>query len=444
MNELGNFFISFTTTGLTELKDGLKDINTKLDGLNDSFQKSTNGGDKFFAGFKGWAGQIAGLAAGVLSLGKAIKDTFSLGDKIINLNLLADAAGATAEEVEALAIATQPMGGTVQSAANFYRTMNNLQTEMGRGQYGEAMREELSRAGFFVSPMASAEEYMRALSSALTNYTNLGKFGDRDKLAKAFGLDDSMMLFLSSGYENVDKMLAYGRQHSVMSGKDNLQAAMEMRKALNELKEVWNRLLVDMMPVLTGILNLLKPILEALAPIAQWALKQIGGILDTINTVADVISGNTTIDEAAQHFMKQDNIIGSAARFAGGLGEQYSEIATANRRSREMRQLAEKFNAGEASWGEMLRLKTLMTELDAFNEGEREILDTAIANLRPTYNPLNARSSTSNVSSNASVNVDTINITGMGESAGRQTADAVQRHLNRLDFQPATLGGGVK
>ena len=38
MNELGNFFISFTTTGLTELKDGLTDINTKLDGLNDSFQ----------------------------------------------------------------------------------------------------------------------------------------------------------------------------------------------------------------------------------------------------------------------------------------------------------------------------------------------------------------------------------------------------------------------
>ena len=443
MNELGNFFIQFTTNGLTELKDGLKDINTRLDSLGDKMSKGGASGDKFFNGLGGWLGKITALTAGILSLGKAIKDTFDIGDKIINLNLLADAAGATAEEVEALAIATQPFGGSVQSAANFYRTMNNLQTEMGRGQYGESMREELSRAGFFISPQASAEEYMQALGSALTSYTNAGRFGDREKLAKAFGLDDAMMLFLSSGQENVDKMLAYGRQHSVLSGRGNLEAAQEMRKALNELKEVWNRLLVEMMPVLTEILQVLKPILEALAPIAEWALKQVGGMLTTFKNIWDVVRGKQSLSEFTEKTLKQDDIFGAAARFGANLGEQYADLATANRRNREMRQLAEKFNAGNANWGEMIRLKAIMQQNGIFQGEEARILDSAIQRMKPTYNPLNSSVVNSSATNNNTVNA-TINITGMGEDAAKQTGNAVQKQMNRLQFQPATAAGGVR
>ena len=444
MNELGNFFIQFTTEGLTDLKDGLKDINTRLDGLNDNLTKSANGGNKFFGGLGGWLGKLTALTAGVLSLGKAIKDTFDIGDKIVNLNLLADAAGATAEEVEALAIATQPFGGSVQSAANFYRTMNNLQTEWGRGQYSEGMREELSRAGFFVSPMASQEEYMRALGSALTSYTNAGRFGDRDKLAKAFGLDDSMMLFLSGGQENVEKMLAYGRQHSVLSGRGNLEAAQEMRKALNELKEMWNRLMVEMMPVLTQILNVLKPILEALAPIAQWALKQVGGLLDTGKQIWDVVTGKQTLQEFTDYMVEQDSIFGDAARFGKGLAEEYSDLATINRRNREMRELAGKFNAGEANFGEIARLKGLMINAgESIDSEQMKILDAAMKNMKPTYNPLNSGVVNNTANNNATVNA-TINITGMGDDAARQTGNAVQKQLDRLQFQPATAAGGIR
>ena len=444
MNELGNFFVQFTTNGLTEMRDGLKDISTRLDGLNDKLSKSSTSGDKFFNGLSGWLSKITALAAGVLSLGKAIKDTFDIGDKIINLNLLADAAGATAQEVEALAIATQPFGGSVQSAANFYRTMNNLQTEWGRGQYSEGMREELSRAGFFVSPMASQEEYMRALGSALTAYTNAGKFGDREKLAKAFGLDDAMMLFLSGGQENVDKMLAYGRQHSVLSGRENLQNAQELRKAMNELKEVYNRFLVEMLPVLTQIVTALKPIAEALLPIAQWALKQVGGLLDTGKNIWDLITGKQTMDEFSDNMLKQDNIFGDAARFGKNLGEEYGALEEVNRRNREMRKLAEKFNAGTANWGELIKLKGLMINAGEPMDSEQiKTLDSAIQSLKPTYNPLNSRSISNTSNNSATVNAN-ISINGMGEDAAIKTSNALQKQLNRLEFQPATATGGLR
>lgn len=445
MNEIGNFFVQFTTSGLTEMKDGLRDINTRLDSMNETLTKSTTSGDKFFGGMGGWLGKVGALAAGVLSLGKVIKDTFDIGDKIINLNLLADAAGATAQEVEALAIATQPFGGTVQSAANFYRTMSNLQTEMGRGQYGESMREELSRAGFFISPTATVEEYMRALGSALTRYTEAGMFGDRDKLAKAFGLDDSMMLFLSGGQENVEKMLAYGRQHSVLSGKDNLEAAVEMRKALNELKEVWNRLMVEMMPVLTGLLNILKPILEALAPIAQWAIKQLGGLLDTGKQIWDVVTGKQSMQEFTDYMTQQDTIFGDAARFGAKMGEEFADLATMNRRNREMRELAAKANAGNANIGELARLKALMINTgEPIDSAQIQYIDEAIKHLRPTVNALNSRGTSTTTNNTAAVEIGTINITGMGESAGVRTKDAVQKQLNNLNFQPATAAGGVR
>lgn len=439
MNELGNFFIQFTTNGLTELKDGLRDINTRLDGLNDKFAKSSSSGDKFFNGLGGWLGKITALAAGVISLGKAIKDTFDIGDKIINLNLLADAAGATAEEVEALAIATKPFGGSVQSAANFYRTMNNLQTEMGRGQYGEAMREELSRAGFFISPQASVEEYMRALGSALTAYTNAGRFGDRDKLAKAFGLDDPMMLFLSGGQENVEKMLAYGRQHSVLSGRDNLVAAQEMRKALNELKEVYQRFLVELMPVITQILVALKPIAEALLPIAQWALKQVGGLLDTGKHIANVITGDETLSEFSEYMTKQDNVFGAAARAGQSAANWFSKKLLA----RDAENAVQRINEGTASMRDIGRVQNYLTEKGLFDDKAKAALNAATKQILATNNGLNSYSTNNTNNNSATVNA-TINITGMGEDAAKQTGSAIQRQLDRLEFQPATAAGGIR
>jgi hypothetical protein len=439
MNEIGDFFIKFNTEGLLELKDGLRDLSTKLDSINESFTKSTTKGNDFFSGFGGWLTKISALTAGIFSLGKVIKDTFNIGDKIINLNLLADAAGATAEEVEALSIATQPFGGSVQSAANFYRTMSNLQTEWGRGQYGESMREELSRAGFFVSPNATREQYISALSSALTAYTNAGKFGDREKLAKAFGLDDSMMLFLSGGQDNVNKKLEYGRQHSVLSGRDNLQVAQELRKASNELKEAWNRFLLEMMPVLRDVLIQLKPIAEALAPIAKWAIKQMGGLLDTAEQVKKLITGESSLDEVSQHLLEQDSVFGDAAR----AGQKAGNWLSKKWEEQDAKKALARINSGTASMQDIGRVQNYLTEQGLFDDKAKQALNMATKQILATNNTLNtARTTTTNNAAN--VDIHTINITGMGETAGIRTKDAVQKQLNTLTFQPATVAMGVK
>ena len=44
MNQLDEFFIKFTTTGLADLKQGMDDINKKLDEVCDSLEKNRKKG----------------------------------------------------------------------------------------------------------------------------------------------------------------------------------------------------------------------------------------------------------------------------------------------------------------------------------------------------------------------------------------------------------------
>lgn len=269
MNELGEFFITFNTNGLQELKDGLKDINTKMDGLNTTFEKGVSKGDSFFSKFTAWGLKLSALVAGFVSVGKAINDAFKIGGEITKLNVAADVAGVKAESVEALAIALAPLKGGQKdfaSAANFYRQMTETQTQWWRGQYSEKIIEEMSRAGVRgLKANSTQEQWMNGLIDALSYYQGQHTqqaIGARNLFAKAFGLTDEQMLLFSEGRDYVNQQLEYGRQHLTLSGEGNLRKAIEQTRAKMEFQESWEKLVIELIPLTTKIYEILKAITD--------------------------------------------------------------------------------------------------------------------------------------------------------------------------------------
>lgn len=267
MNELGEFFITFRTTGITELLDQMKDLNVKLDNLNNSFEKGVSKGDSFFSKFTSWGLQLTALATGFVSVGKAISDAFKIGGEITKLNVAADVAGVKAEQVEALAIAIAPLKGGQKdyaSAANFYRQMTETQTQWWRGQYSEKVIEEMSRARVTgLKANSTPTQWMNGLIDALHYYQGQHTqqaIGARNLFAKAFGLTDEQMLLFAEGRDYVNQQLQYGYNHLTLSGEGNLRKAIEQTRAKMEFNESWENLVTNLIPLTTDIYNALQSV----------------------------------------------------------------------------------------------------------------------------------------------------------------------------------------
>ena len=294
MNELGEFFITFRTTGINELLDQMKDLNTKLDSLNTSFDKSATKGDSFFDKLSNWGLKVATLVAGIAGIGTAIRDAFNLSDSIIKLNVSADVAGVKAEDVESLGIAIAPLlGGNkaagISEAAEFYRNMTETQTQWWRGQYSKQVIEEMSRAHVTgLKADSTTEEWIAGLVDALSYYQGQNTkeaVGARNLFAKAFGIKDATMLLFGEGRQYVADQLKYGREHMTMSGTNLLRDAYEQTRAKMELREQWENLIKNLIPGITAVEDAITDVLESVNAFfndEMWTT--IKGVFSWINT----------------------------------------------------------------------------------------------------------------------------------------------------------------
>ena len=442
MNELGEFFITFNTKGIQELKDGLKDINTKMEGLNTSFTQGMSKGDSFFNKFTAWGLKLTALAAGFVSVGKAISDAFKMGAEITKLNVAADVAGVKSEDVEALAIALAPLKGgqkDYSSAANFYRQMTETQTQWWRGQYSEKVIEEMSRAGVRgLKATSTPEQWMNGLVDALSYYQGQHTrqaVGARNLFAKAFGLTDEQMLLFAEGRDYVNQQLEYGRNHLVLSGEGNLRKAIEQTKAKMEFQEAWEKLVIDLIPLTTKIYEALTKVVNFFSDLMKYAPSW-----ESIDKVLSGIWGwikDTFIKDIAELPEKMNDQKANAAvnRINDGTAS-IRDIATTTQYLKE-----------HGLYDDLAKARLDQATRDIMDRnmlaaGKDPLFANARNALSYTNNGLNSRAGGVNTTNNATVNVDTINITGMGETAGLKTKEAVERQLGNLQYQPATLGMG--
>lgn len=430
MNQLDEFFVTFTTKGITEMKDALKDINDRLDGLDKSFSKGVSKGDDFFGKFTHWAGKIAILTTAVGAFTKAISEAFKMSNDIIRLNVVADVAGVRSEDIEALAIATAPfMGGKkdIGAAGNFYRNMTETQTEWWRGQYSQKVIDEMSRVGIMLKPDATPEQYMSGLIGALSFYQGQNTrqaIGARNLFAQAFGLTDEQMLLFSKGQDYVNNALNYGYEHLTLSGDKNLNNSVEQTKAKMELKEQWDKLVADLIPVATAltkvmtiVVDWLRPIARFLGRIAEWVSKKLEKPVEYMTDYADGKLNSTDLTVAST--------------------SELEDIANDQSQPRWKRKVSEAL-AGIGNWlTKEVALRNGKTVDELMKETNAHLESAGKAGVYlDQYGQEHQRQVTQKVE------VGTINITGMGEAAAIETAGLIQDKLNELNFQPATLGNG--
>lgn len=428
MNELGEFFITFNTKGLQEVKDGLKDINTKMDGLNSAFTQGISVGDNFFGKFTAWGLKITALVAGFVSIGKAMKDAFNIGKDITQLNVLADVAGVRAEDVEALAIALAPYKAgqkDISSAANFYRQMTETQTQWWRGQYSEKVIEEMSRAGVTgLKANSTQEQWMNGLVDALSYYQGQHTrqaIGARNLFAKAFGLSDEQMLFFAEGRDYVSKQLEYGRQHITLAGEANLRNAAEQTRAKMEFQEAWDNLTKRLMPLVTDFLNALTWLVNGITAVVDWIKEKLGLPYEYTK---DIINGKITSTDATL-----------------ALTDGLEDIANDDSQPRWKRKLAEAFGGlTKAVTGEVAR-RNNKTEEEQIAEanprliaaGKNPLITRANSALANTRNGLNTAPSNVNntTTRNNTANFGNIYVTG-AENVGRVVRGQLNAAVNSM------------
>ena len=366
MNELGEFFITFNTNGLQELKDGLKDINTKMDGLNTTFEKGVSKGDGFFSKFTAWGLKLSALAAGFIGVGKAINDAFKIGGEITKLNVVADVAGVKAESVEALAIALAPLKGGQKdyaSAANFYRQMTETQTQWWRGQYSEKVIEEMSRAGVTgLKANSTQEQWMNGLIDALSYYQGQHTqqaIGARNLFAKAFGLTDEQMLLFAEGRDYVNQQLEYGRQHLTLSGEGNLRKAIEQTRAKMEFQESWEKLVINLIPLTTKIYEALKVITDVVSEYLPYIVKGIENFIEFLRPGWEILK--SAISGIWDWFKK--NILKEIAELPEKMNDQKANAAV------------NRINDGTASMRDISTVTEYMKEHGLYDEKVKARLD---------------------------------------------------------------------
>lgn len=430
-NELGGFVIKFSTEGIPELKDAFKEMQKQMSEMNANFKKSAPTADAFFGKFNSWIKKAGLLAGAIAGIGKAIKDAFTIGDDIINLNVVAEMAGVKAEDVEALAIATAPyMGGKkdINAAGQFYRNILETQTEWWRGKYANEVVDVMSRAGVKgLRPDSSVEEWMSGLTQALSYYkgdnSRYAK-GARNLFGKAFGLTDEQILFFQGGQERVNNMLQYGRSHLTLSGEEKFQEAMENAKAKMEFKESWQKLTIELMPLvrlllqgMTLVVELLRPIAAAIGRIATWIGEKL---------------------EKPVEYLK--------AMFKGDISSTDATVAM----SEELKDIASDPNTSH--------FKKRMSELTAWvsdfvlgkvAERNGKTVKETIANANKNLDAarIAGKLSTSSITNDNKVNVSvgTINVeTKDKTTTGDDVIDGIRRSIGNGGLNPSTLNTGVK
>lgn len=453
MNNIGEFFVTFTTTGIKELKDGLKDINERLDALNKSFSSGATKGDSFFSKFTSWGLKLTALASGFIGVGNAIKDAFNMGNEIIQLNLAADVAGTTAENVEALSIAMYSLTGNrkdVSSAANFYRNMAETQTQWWRGQYSDEVIKQMSYAGVRnLTANATEQQWMNGLIDTLHFYQNQHTkqaIGARNLFAKAFGLTDAQMAFFATGRDFVHNQLDYGMQHLTLSGEGNLEKAIEQSKAKLEFETNWQNLVKELIPLTTQIYEVLSDIVIAINDFfnsdtwvwikntAKWfydtfrqGWEDIKQWFDETFNVNKYGENEPTVENASwqvsehQGRMALKNILNNEASIKDItiLQKRLSEAGTLNP---ELKQ---------AFGNEMNKLMSLnaMEKGLPLNLKYDENLKLADVLLKYGQNPLNTRSTSVTDSHNTSNSTVNANINVYGQNAPEQVGNQIKGYV---------------
>lgn len=276
MNEqLANFFVEFTTKGITELKDGMSDILGKLDDVEDKFNKSGSKGEHFFGKIPGWVKTVATLTGAFKSLSEIINGIFDVNEKVFDLHTTASRLGVSPLSLESLNKGLRHFGGREGDAESVFSHISSRIYDWSYGRYSESEARVSSETGVgMFTPLrggSNEQKIAHALDQIAVNLETIrntkGVEAARQYAEQFLGDFGALGDVMSLGkyHEVVNK----GLGESFYSDPEAFRQSVELREAKFRLQDSWEKTLIELTPAITRLID--EVINPLIANFAEWA-----------------------------------------------------------------------------------------------------------------------------------------------------------------------------
>lgn len=330
-NELANFFIEFTSHGLSELKSEMNELKNSVDEMSDSFKESSGSGDGFFNKLKSWTTSLGGLVLGFVSVRKAITDMFNVADRTIDLHLTASRLGVNPLDIESLGRISARFGGQMSDAYSFYESMQDLSFNLGLGRYTQGQADIMALADIDIQAIKNAtptDRINHLINQLQTAFANTSDPELKSQIQAQFGnIPDAIRSIMETGdYWN---LIGKGEDFSYMFTEEARKEAIENKNARLRLAEAWEKLVQEFTPAITRIIEeFVTPLVENFADFAKN--KDLGQILsDWINQMKEWIQ--EVWPEVKRVLMGFADVLTEMLRWIFGDGS-WSDVKKAGRR----------------------------------------------------------------------------------------------------------------
>ena len=315
-NDLTNFIVEFSTKGLEELKQGISDLNEKIDTLGDDFKKTETSSSGFGDSLDSLTAKAIAFVAAAGSIGTVMKEISEgmaqaqrVVDESLTLQQYSASSGVASKNIEALGLAlkAEGYGGDVGTAGDFFYKLSNMRKKWSLGQIPESQVLAMGDAGFTINPKADMATWIGTLADALSNAKSID---DRNFIAEAFGIGgdrNPMMLFLSEGRGFVaDKMKEYGLESFLWQPEVAERANRNNKNTTlldNDVKKMYGT--PEVLDAANDITQLKRDYVNNVkSPIVQDAAEKVGGLAKLGSEVIKGATTEQTFSETVENIVK--------------------------------------------------------------------------------------------------------------------------------------------
>lgn len=302
--ELGEFFVKFTTQGLAEVKDAIDGLSKKMDEVGTASEKATDKQSNFFNKSTLWIGRITGLTTAVVALKKAWDAVGNAAASTMSIYQQAMLAGTSPQTIERWQWVARHQGLDPNSIVGDFRSGKELLQRFADLEIGEEFNKVFGRAGLGTDAImaslqagnldATLEMLNQALSARDANGNALINSARAKDILSQLGFSDTMQILLRE--QNLPTLLQNAKL-IYTENPETLAASIRYTDAKATLKDSWNAIWANpqLLDSATELLKYLdKVVLPALTDFFTWLLGKLGDILGTAGeTQEEKNLGNT-------------------------------------------------------------------------------------------------------------------------------------------------------
>ena len=276
---------------------------------------------------------FAGIAATYLSY-QTIRGVIQ-GFADFNLKLAENSQrlNVNAGELQALGGALQRYGGNVDTASKSLQSMQNHLEQAKFG--GGALIDIAQKYGVSINAYSSADKALKSLASQMDRLSNQQK----QAVANALGLDDSLTKALMDGSKNLDKLIQKQKEYGVVSEAD-IKKSKAFNEAWLDLQDTFKSLIRDigalLLPIITKVVNMAttfvkvikehKPMIlgifaaiaVAMTPIivgfTQMAVASVAAFAPLYAVIAVIVAIALVLEDIYYYFKGYDSITGDLVK----------------------------------------------------------------------------------------------------------------------------------